>query len=290
MHLLNRVQFPFNFVPNGLLGTAANQAQVVVPGQNATYTFTVPTEVLSASCPLNLQFSRGRLPTAAIAVAMQPDRCRCLRSRCAADPLLRRRCRRVCPLCHPTASRPRAAGAFCAQCPLPWSDVGDRQAVQSVAVVLRNTPSPAVLTQAGPGALEGVSSKLFLYQSLLDQAGDDNSGLIGPIVITARGKALPDGRPNDVDTEFVTVFKVRHGTPRCALIKRKGLCSRPVVKQRAMQGAARQHFLGTSPSPPLSICANRHHPLAFAAYTVTPPNGLTVPSLIPLHGPCADLR
>ena len=48
VHLRSRVHFPLNFVPSGLLGTAANQAQVVAPGHNATYTFTVPAEVLSS--------------------------------------------------------------------------------------------------------------------------------------------------------------------------------------------------------------------------------------------------
>ena len=81
-------------------------------------------------------------------------------------------------------------------------------AAQLLVLTLLKSSSPATLTQAGPGALEGVSSKLWLYQSLANQAADDNSGLVGPILITSRGKALPDGRPNDVDTEFVTVFKV----------------------------------------------------------------------------------
>jgi len=49
----------------------------------------------------------------------------------------------------------------------------------------------------------------------VNQAADDNSGLLGPIIITARGKALPDGRPSDVDTEFVTIYKVRRRMPQC---------------------------------------------------------------------------
>ena len=56
--------------------------------------------------------------------------------------------------------------------------------------------------------MEAVSSKLWLYRSLLNQAADNNAGLIGPIIVTAAGKALPDGKPNDVDTEFVTIFEV----------------------------------------------------------------------------------
>ena len=52
VHLLNRVQFPVDFVPNGLLGTAAMRAQVAAPGQNATYTFTVPSEARAPSSTL----------------------------------------------------------------------------------------------------------------------------------------------------------------------------------------------------------------------------------------------
>lgn len=35
-----------------------------------------------------------------------------------------------------------------------------------------------------------------------------NAGLLGPIIVTAKGKANPDGSPKDVDREFVTSFMV----------------------------------------------------------------------------------
>ena len=35
-----------------------------------------------------------------------------------------------------------------------------------------------------------------------------NAGLMGPIIITAKGKAKPDGSPKDVDREFVTSFMI----------------------------------------------------------------------------------
>jgi hypothetical protein len=35
---------------------------------------------------------------------------------------------------------------------------------------------------------------------------DINTGLIGPIIVTARGSAKTDGTPKDVDREFVTAF------------------------------------------------------------------------------------
>jgi len=59
--------------------------------------------------------------------------------------------------------------------------------------------------RAGPGPNDG-SSVVWLYHSHTNEPRDVNSGLIGAIVVTARGKARPDGTPRDVDREFVTLF------------------------------------------------------------------------------------
>jgi len=40
----------------------------------------------------------------------------------------------------------------------------------------------------------------------VNESADVNAGLVGPIIITARGKARPDGTPKDVDKEFVIAF------------------------------------------------------------------------------------
>lgn len=61
--------------------------------------------------------------------------------------------------------------------------------------------------RAGPGPMD-VSSVLWMYHSHVDEVTDTNAGLIGPIVVTAKGKARADGSPKDVDREFVTLFKV----------------------------------------------------------------------------------
>ncbi|HNP70422.1 MAG TPA: multicopper oxidase domain-containing protein [Kouleothrix sp.] len=61
--------------------------------------------------------------------------------------------------------------------------------------------------RAGPGPGDG-SSVLWMYHSHTDEVGDSYSGLIGPMIITARGQAKPDGSPKDVDREFVTMFLV----------------------------------------------------------------------------------
>jgi FtsP/CotA-like multicopper oxidase with cupredoxin domain len=57
--------------------------------------------------------------------------------------------------------------------------------------------------RAGPGPGDP-SSLVWLYHSHGNKALE--SGLIGAIIITARGMAGPDGKPKDVDREFVSLF------------------------------------------------------------------------------------
>lgn len=59
--------------------------------------------------------------------------------------------------------------------------------------------------RAGPGPGDP-SSIVWLYHSHVREMKDVNSGLIGAIIITRRGMAGPDGRPKDVDREFVNLF------------------------------------------------------------------------------------
>lgn len=61
--------------------------------------------------------------------------------------------------------------------------------------------------RAGPGPMDG-SSVMWMYHSHTNEVPDVFSGLMGPIEITARGKARPDGSPNDVDSEIFAVFMV----------------------------------------------------------------------------------
>ena len=61
--------------------------------------------------------------------------------------------------------------------------------------------------RAGPGPADG-SSVVWLYHSHVDEQRDINSGLIGAMIITARGMGGPDGRPKDVDREFINLFLV----------------------------------------------------------------------------------
>jgi manganese oxidase len=59
--------------------------------------------------------------------------------------------------------------------------------------------------RAGPGPNDP-SSVFWLYHSHCDELRDVASGLFGMFVVTRRGMALPDGRPKDVDHEFMTMF------------------------------------------------------------------------------------
>jgi manganese oxidase len=59
--------------------------------------------------------------------------------------------------------------------------------------------------RSGPGPGDP-SSVFWLYHSHADELRDVASGLFGMIVVTRRGMALPDGRPKDVDHEFVNMF------------------------------------------------------------------------------------
>ena len=61
--------------------------------------------------------------------------------------------------------------------------------------------------RAGPGPMDG-SSVLWMYHSHTDEVADTNAGLVGPMVITRKGSAKPDGSPIDVDKEVFSYFSV----------------------------------------------------------------------------------
>jgi len=61
--------------------------------------------------------------------------------------------------------------------------------------------------QCGPGPGDG-SSVVWLYHSHNYEPKDVNAGLIGPIVITRKGMARPDGSPKDIDREFFALFMI----------------------------------------------------------------------------------
>jgi len=61
--------------------------------------------------------------------------------------------------------------------------------------------------RAGPGSADP-STILWMYHSHVDEPGDTNAGLIGPIIVGREGSLSPDGTPTDVDREFVAMFTV----------------------------------------------------------------------------------
>jgi hephaestin len=64
--------------------------------------------------------------------------------------------------------------------------------------------------RAGPGPMDG-SSVLWMYHSHTDEVADTNAGLIGPMVITAAGKADPvTATPLDVDREIFSYYTVEN--------------------------------------------------------------------------------
>ena len=61
--------------------------------------------------------------------------------------------------------------------------------------------------RAGPGPSDG-SSVFWMYHSHVDEPKDANTGLIGPIIVTGKGRANADGSPKDVDREFINLFMI----------------------------------------------------------------------------------
>jgi hypothetical protein len=60
---------------------------------------------------------------------------------------------------------------------------------------------------SGPGPGQP-SSIVWWYHAHVDAAIEINAGLLGPIIVSAKGKANPDGSPKDVDREFVASFMI----------------------------------------------------------------------------------
>lgn len=82
---------------------------------------------------------------------------------------------------------------------------GEDQSDGCVVPGARHTYTWQVPERAGPGPADS-SSLFWLYHSHCDELRDVASGLFGGLVVTRRGMALPDGRPKDVDHEFVNIF------------------------------------------------------------------------------------
>lgn len=91
----------------------------------------------------------------------------------------------------------------------PYNDGthGDDKADDAVPTGGTHTYTWDVPERAGPAPGDG-SSVMWMYHSHTDEVSDTYAGLMGPIEITARGMARPDGSPIDVDREVFTLFSV----------------------------------------------------------------------------------
>jgi len=91
----------------------------------------------------------------------------------------------------------------------PYDDgtAGADKADDAVAPGRTHTYVWQVPERAGPGPADG-SSVMWMYHGHTDEVADSYAGLIGPIVVTTRGMANPDGSPSDVDRQFVALFMV----------------------------------------------------------------------------------
>jgi hephaestin len=91
----------------------------------------------------------------------------------------------------------------------PYADgtAGSNKADDAVETGQTHTYTWEVPERAGPGPGDP-SSVLWMYHSHTDEVADSYGGLIGPMIVTARGQAKPDGSPKDIDRELVTMFEV----------------------------------------------------------------------------------
>lgn len=91
----------------------------------------------------------------------------------------------------------------------PYNDgtSGTDKADDAVPPGGRHTYVWKIPSRAGPGPHDG-SSILWMYHGHVDEPGDTNAGLIGPLIVTSRDLADSNGAPKDVDRELVTMFTV----------------------------------------------------------------------------------
>jgi FtsP/CotA-like multicopper oxidase with cupredoxin domain len=91
----------------------------------------------------------------------------------------------------------------------PYNDGGAEsdRAGDAVAPHQRYVYTWQVPERAGPGPMDG-SSVMWMYHSHTNEVPDVYAGLMGPMEITARGKARADGSPDDVDREIFALYMV----------------------------------------------------------------------------------
>jgi FtsP/CotA-like multicopper oxidase with cupredoxin domain len=93
----------------------------------------------------------------------------------------------------------------------PYQDgtAGQEKADDGVPPGSTHTYTWEVPERTGPGPMDP-SSVMWMYHSHVDEVKDPNTGLMGAMIVTARGKAKPDGAPKDIDRELVLMFAQIH--------------------------------------------------------------------------------
>jgi hephaestin len=81
--------------------------------------------------------------------------------------------------------------------------------------------------RTGPGPMDP-SSVMWMYHSHVDEVKDPNTGLMGAMIVTARGKAKPDGSPKDVDRELVVMFSQIHEEDSWYFLKNVKVADNPM--------------------------------------------------------------
>ncbi|HEU4939777.1 MAG TPA: multicopper oxidase domain-containing protein [Vicinamibacterales bacterium] len=81
--------------------------------------------------------------------------------------------------------------------------------------------------RTGPGPMDP-SSVMWMYHSHVDEVKDPNTGLMGAMIVTGRGKAKPDGSPKDVDRELVVMFSQIHEEDSWYFLKNVKMADNPV--------------------------------------------------------------
>jgi FtsP/CotA-like multicopper oxidase with cupredoxin domain len=93
-----------------------------------------------------------------------------------------------------------------ASAPMPTNDGLEGKGAQ-VQPGEKYTYTWSVIPDSAPKEGEG-GSKVWWYHSHVDPVQDLYDGLLGPIIVTSAKHAKPDGTPDDVDKEFVTMFMI----------------------------------------------------------------------------------
>lgn len=127
----------------------------------------------------------------------------------------------------------------------PYNDgrTGPDKAGDAVAPHQQYVYTWQVPERAGPGSMDG-SSVMWMYHSHTDEVSDVFSGLVGPMEITARGKARPDGSPNDVDREIFVLYAVMdENTTHYLEAERTKLAKPPAATDKEFQLSNKMHAI-----------------------------------------------